>query len=160
MPREKQFYFVPFTRSTRKAAEKIQPYIRITRIGTAILGKKSLTALGLCNDGLYPIRIFLDAGRRAFGFQLTEEVKSKKDGYRMLRVKTTTNSKKNNHKAVHGTFSILSIITDLDGTDLPSKRLEIKEYDDKDDYVHFGKIYYVTIPRKTDVSKLHLYNNQ
>lgn len=147
--KEKQFYFVPLKgRST--IIREGELFLTITSNGQLNFGKHTLLNLGVNLEKGCFIEMFCDVSRRAIGFKVFKDatVGDRKNNIRQLKPRTIKN-KNSNSSHTSAKLSVRTFLSALKDAKLPTGRMYIEEYEDKDEYIStIGKLYYVIVPRK------------
>lgn len=143
---QKKFYFEPIRVEKGKDNDGFYPFCRISKAGLLSFANATLTYLGIGNQKAI-LRIFGDTKRRAFGFKIVNLAGKKEDGYRVLVPRQTAGG------AWQAGISIKSFLKKLNDVELPSPRLKIDVYEDKDGYLSIGEVYYIEIPENKKSKK-------
>jgi hypothetical protein len=136
--RERKFNFLPIKPHKAKPKIEFKPFVKIQSNGTLTFGKTTMDYLKI--SGPVFIKLFGDNSKRALGFKITKEGGSKENGYRLLTPKSYTNN------STMCILSIRSFLNQLTNVHLPSPRLFIREYNDTDQEIGIGKVYYIKVP--------------
>lgn len=143
MPREIKFAFLPVrNEDLRRAKEekKFKPYVRIQKPGILIFPQKTLEHFEIKKGDLSYMRFYLDAPKRALAFKFID--KSKAEEFKEFRPLSITTI----NDYTQGAISIKSILNQFGSWPMPVK-CELGTYNGQDDYIHFGKLNYIIIPK-------------
>lgn len=147
----KKLYFRPFIdQLVKKDQEEKKAMTTIQKTGimslTGIVCKK--LGYDIVDKNTVIVKLFIDEGSRAIGFKflnnsINVESLKKEEGYRILTVSKYT-SRGNGLCKIN--LQVKHLLNQIGNFDLPMK-LEIDQYDDKDENTSIGKINYVVIPK-------------
>lgn len=154
MPASRKFYFLPFKEQHvdhRSLEKDFKPYVNIYKSGIMTFYSQTLKKLGIDIDNIKTIviRLYLDEAKRAIGFRfvniITPGKTTKEEGYKILTIHSYQ-PKNTKYLAKTLNVSIKSLLNTLGNWSSPMK-CKVNEYDDTDEYIRLGKIFYIEIPR-------------
>ena len=143
----RKFNFVLYKPEQKNQEEsENQPYIRLQKPGSIVFPKKTLEYLGIPIVDGTPVmfRLFIDKSKRAIAFKINEKITN--GDLKDVRTITLKGYMVNGFKNYTLSISAGKIFNTIGDVPVPV-RCDLDEYEDTDEYLGIGKVYYFVIPK-------------